>query len=156
MIVQEMRNMNGESVKTQCIIKLCEMYPVYRKLICGLFDKNEFRFTKTQQLVIMTLWFYGKMSLSELSVHICTSNEQATRAVGQLVKMNMVSRVKNEQNRREIELSLTQQAIAAVEQAQEKIVARFPKSFEGVSDEDAKVILDSLEKIGGIIKKNRK
>jgi DNA-binding MarR family transcriptional regulator len=126
---------------------------VYRRNICGLFDRDEFKFTKTQQLILMTLWLHKKLSLTELSEQICTSNEQATRAVGQLVKMGYVSRVKNENNRREIEISLTEAAEKVVKDAKEKATKRVPENIQSLDDEDAKTICECIDKIGEIIKK---
>ena len=139
------------TVKEECLLKMCEIYPVYRSMLCGLFDKKEFKFTKTQQLIIMTLWLSGTLSLNELSKKICTSNEQATRAVGQLVKKGIVSRVKNENNRREIEIRLTQAGIDDIKEAQNKIIQRMPKGMEALDDKDAKTICECIDKIGEII-----
>ena len=143
------------NIKQECAVKPCEIYPAYRRVLCGLFDKHkrEFKFTKTQQLIILSLSLYGTMSLNELSDKICTSNEQATRAVGQLVKMGYVSRVKNENNRREIEISLTETAENVVKEAQEKAIKRVPENIQSLDDEDAKTICECIDKIGEIIKK---
>ena len=97
------------------------------------------------------MWLYGTLSLNELSDRICTSNEQATRAVGQLVKTGYVSRVKNENNRREIEISLTEAAENVVKESLDKAIKRLPKSIESLSDEDAKTVCECVDKIGDII-----
>ena len=124
---------------------------MYRRNICGLFDRDEFKFTKTQQLILMTLWLHKKLSLTELSEQICTSNEQATRAVGQLVKSGFVNRAKNQTNRRSIEISLTQKSIDLIKDAQATAAKRIPQRFNELSDEDAKTLVDCLEKIGEIL-----
>ena len=124
---------------------------MYRRNICGLFDRDEFKFTKTQQLILMTLWLHKKLSLTELSEQICTSNEQATREVGQLVKSGFVNRVKNQTNRRSIEISLTQKGIDLIKDAQATAAKRIPQRFNELSDEDAKTLVDCLEKIGEIL-----
>ncbi len=124
---------------------------MYRRNICGLFDRDEFRFTKTQQLILMTLWLHKKLSLTELSEQICTSNEQATRAVGQLVKSGFVNRVKNQTNRRSIEISLTQKGIDLIKGAQATAAQRILQRLSELSDEDAKTLVDCLEKIGEIL-----
>ncbi len=145
--------MAKRTVKEECLLKLCEIYPVYRSVLCGLFDKKEFKFTKTQQLIILTLWLSGTLSLNELSKKICTSNEQATRAVGQLVKRGIVSRVKNENNRREIEISLTQAGIDDIKEAQKKIIQRMSKGLEAMDEKDANTICECIDKIGEIVKR---
>lgn len=137
--------------KQKSLIKLIELYPVYRRNICGLFDKNEFKLTKTQQIIVMVLWLHKSLSLSELSDQICTSNEQATRAVGQLVKGGYVNRVKNENNRRSIEISLTQKSIDMITGAHETAAQRIPERLNKLSEEDAVTLVECLEKIGGIL-----
>ncbi|MBQ3936759.1 MAG: MarR family transcriptional regulator [Ruminococcus sp.] len=124
---------------------------MYRRNICGLFDRDEFKFTKTQQLILMTLWLHKKLSLTELSEQICTSNEQATRAVGQLVKSGFVNRVKNQTNRRSIDISLTQKGIDMINGAHATAAQRIPQRLSELSDEDAKTVVDCLEKIGEIL-----
>lgn len=137
--------------KQKSIVKLIDLYPVYRRMICGLFDKKEFRFTKTQQLIIMVLWLKGTLSLTELSNQICTSNEQATRAVGQLVKGGYVNRVKNENNRRSIEISLTDKTKDIIKCVHTAAAERIPKKLYELSDADAKTLVECLEKIGDIL-----
>lgn len=124
---------------------------MYRRNICGLFNRDEFKFTKTQQLILMTLWLHKKLSLTELSEQICTSNEQATRAVGQLVKSGFVNRVKNQTNRRSIDISLTQKGIDMINGAHATAAQRIPQRLSELSDEDAKTLVDCLEKIGEIL-----
>lgn len=124
---------------------------MYRRNICGLFDRDEFKFTKTQQLILMTLWLHKKLSLTELSEQICTSNEQATRAVGQLVKSGFVNRVKNQTNRRSIDISLTQKGIDMINGAHATAAQRIPQRLSELSDDDAKTLVECLEKIGEIL-----
>lgn len=99
----------------------------------------------------MTLWLHKKLSLTELSEQICTSNEQATRAVGQLVKSGFVNRVKNQTNRRSIDISLTQKGIDMINGAHATAAQRIHQRLSELSDEDAKTLVDCLEKIGEIL-----
>lgn len=124
---------------------------MYRRTICGLFDKNEFKFTKTQQLILMVLWLRKTLSLTELSEQICTSNEQATRDVGQLVKGGFVNRVKNKTNRRSIEISLTDSAVEMIKATQATAAKRIPEKFESLNEQDAKMLVECLDKIGKIL-----
>ena len=141
------------NIKQECAVKLCEIYPAYRRVLCGLFDKHkrEFKFTKTQQLILMALWLYGTLSLTELSDRICTSNEQATRAVGQLVKGGYVNRVKNESNRRSIEISLAQEGADVIKETLDTATKRLPESIENMDNKDAKTLCDCINKIGEIL-----
>ena len=143
----------GDDIQAECFVKLFELYPIYRRVICKLFDAKEFRFTKTQQMIIMTLWLYKKTSLSQLATLISTSNEQATRAVGQLVKMGYVTRERNEENRRLAEIQLTPKAEEAVMESQKMVRERFPNSLAHFSDKDAAELYDSLSRTGEILMK---
>lgn len=118
-----------------------------------MFDKNEFRFTKTQQMIVMALWLDNDMTLAQLSDRICTSNEQATRAVGQLVKMGVVTRNKNENNRRTIDISLTDEGKKAVKEAQTMLIDRMLESLQKLSESDARTVLECIEKVGSIFNK---
>ena len=137
----------------RCFIRLIEVFPSYRRMVCGLFDKSEFQFTKTQQMIIMTLWKRENMSLTQLSNRICTSNEQATRAVSQLVKGGYLTRVKNENNRRTIEISLTDKAKAIVNEVQQKALERIPGEFKKLDEQDAAMVLECVEKVSEIFDK---
>ena len=35
--------MANRTIKQECVVKLCEIYPAYRRVLCGLFDKKEFK-----------------------------------------------------------------------------------------------------------------
>ena len=143
----------NDDIQAECFVKLCELYPVYRRVICKLFDAKEFKFTKTQQMIVMTLWLYKKTSLSQLATLISTSNEQATRAVGQLVKKGFVTRERNEENRRLAEIQLTPKAEEAIMESQSRVRERFPKSLKCFSDEDAAELYENLSKVGEILMK---
>lgn len=143
-------------IKAKCIVKLCEMYPLYRKAICDFFEKEEFRFTKTQQMIVMTLWLYKSMSLTQLASQISTSNEQATRAVGQLVKGGYVTKTRNEKNRRVADIKLTEKTEQIIVQTQEKIVKKVPKGLDQFNEEDARELYDSLAKVEEILMRYQK
>lgn len=99
----------------------------------------------------MVLWLRKTLSLTELSEQICTSNEQATRAVGQLVKGGFVNRVKNKTNRRSIEISLTDSAVEMIKATQATAAKRIPEKFESLNEQDAKTLVECLDKIGKIL-----
>jgi len=137
--------------RNESVLKLCELYPLYRKFICDLYTKDDFKLTKTQQMIVMSLWIHKSMSLTHLAAQISTSNEQATRAVGQLVKMGCVTRARNEINRRAIDIQLTDKAVEMIEETQKKALERIPETLRSMSDEDAKALAESLDKVGDIL-----
>lgn len=71
------------------------------------FDCQEVRLTRTQQIILLTLANADVLSMSMLAKRINTSNEQATRAVSQLIEMGFMERFQNETNHRIVNIKLT-------------------------------------------------
>ena len=74
------------------------------------FDESEIHTTRTQQMILSAMDGGKPRSMSELAKLISTSNEQATRAVTQLVKMGFIERYQNEVNHRVVNVRLTETA----------------------------------------------
>lgn len=87
---------------------LFKIYPVLRHTMYKAFDMQPQKITRTQQIILVTLSDIDTLSMTKLARSINTSNEQATRAVSQLVQMGFVKREQNEVNRRVINISLTE------------------------------------------------
>lgn len=87
---------------------LFKIYPVLRHTMYKAFDMQPQKITRTQQIILVTLSDMDTLSMTKLARSINTSNEQATRAVSQLVQMGFVKREQNEVNRRVINISLTE------------------------------------------------
>ena len=98
----------NEKARKESIDAMFELYPRGRKLIYKAFDKLEDDLTRTQQIILLALAVKDNLSMSQLAGKICTSNEQATRAVTQLVDKGLVNRMQNKTNRRVVNISLTQ------------------------------------------------
>ena len=74
-----------DNVRRECIMSMYEIYPLSRKLVFDTFDKKKYDITRTQQIIMLSLCIEGTLTMSQLASKINTSNEQATRAVAQLV-----------------------------------------------------------------------
>ncbi len=83
------------------------VYPELRRFIHEAFDRQEIKITRTQQIIILTMANAGVLSMSALAKRINTSNEQATRAVSQLIKLGFMERFQNENNHRIVNIRLT-------------------------------------------------
>ena len=75
-----------DNVRRECIMSMYEIYPLSRKLVFDTFDKKKYDITRTQQIIMLSLCIEGTLTMSQLASKINTSNEQATRAVAQLVE----------------------------------------------------------------------
>ena len=85
----------NEAARKKTIDAVFELYPRSRKHIYESFDRLEDDLTRTQQMILLALSVQDDLSMSQLADRICTSNEQATRAVSQLVIKGYVNRAKN-------------------------------------------------------------
>ena len=100
-----------DNVRRECIMSMYEIYPLSRKLVFDTFDKKKYDITRTQQIIMLSLCIEGTLTMSQLASKINTSNEQATRAVAQLVDKGFVIRMQNPDNRRVINIRLTDEAM---------------------------------------------
>jgi DNA-binding MarR family transcriptional regulator len=137
---------------SKCTAVLNELYPLCRQIVYESFDKQEKKITRTQQIILITMVTTDVMSMSELARSICTSNEQATRAVAQLVDMNFIKREQNRSNRRIINISLTDEAKDYLKLVDKVLKAELMAKLEIVSDEEAKQLIESLSMVAKLLK----
>ena len=138
-----------DNVRRECIMSMYEIYPLSRKLV---FDKK-YDITRTQQIIMLSLCIEGTLTMSQLASKINTSNEQATRAVAQLVDKGFVIRMQNPDNRRVINIRLTDEAMRFMEKMKNEILDDILGKFSSVSDSDMKKMKDALVFINSILKK---
>ena len=143
----------NEKARKETIDAMFELYPRGRKLIYKAFDKLEDNLTRTQQIILLALAVKDNLSMSQLASKICTSNEQATRAVTQLVDKGLVNRMQNKTNRRVVNISLTQKARDHIEGAKKAVLNEALANARGLTDEDMLVIKNSIQAVLEIIKK---
>lgn len=108
--------------RIECINMLYEMYPLSRKLVFDTFNLKDSVLTRTQQIILLALALSKTLTMSQLAKKINTSNEQATRAVAQLVSMEFVQRSHDVKNRRIIHISLTEKATKFMERTKNNIM----------------------------------
>lgn len=142
-----------DNVRRECIMSMYEIYPLSRKLAFDTFDKKKYDITRTQQIIMLSLCIEGTLTMSQLASKINTSNEQATRAVAQLVDKGFVIRMQNPDNRRVINIRLTDEAMRFMEKMKNEILDDILGKFSSVSDSDMKKMKDALVFINSILKK---
>jgi len=146
----------NEKARKKCIEAMFELYPRGRKLIYESFDKMDDSLTRTQQIILLALSVQDNLSMSQLADRICTSNEQATRAVAQLVDKGYVIRMQNKQNRRVVNISLTEKARNHVEEAKQEVLSDTLSTAKGLTDEELKTLNTSLSNVITIFNKLQK
>ncbi|WP_295156196.1 MarR family transcriptional regulator [uncultured Ruminococcus sp.] len=138
--------------RTGCIRKFYEIYPLSRKMVFDTFDQKKYHVTRTQQIVLLSLSVCGEMNMTQLASKINTSNEQATRAVAQLVDLGFVQRKYRPENRRVVNIMLTPDAEVFLEKMKADIHDDLLNRFKNVSDEDMRKLYDSLAQVISVLK----
>ena len=143
-----------ENEQKEYINSLFAIYPVCRKLVFDTFDKRKYGITRTQQVIMLALGVNGTLTMSGLASKINTSNEQATRAVAQLVDKGFIERMHDSSNRRIIKISLTEEAKAFVEQIKSEMHEDLMEKLSAFSDSEFRelvsatnIIADKLSKL---------
>ena len=139
--------------RSKCILSMYEVYPLSRKLVFDTFDKKKYDITRTQQIIMLSLSVCGTLTMSQLASKINTSNEQATRAVAQLVDKGFIVRMQNPNNRRVINIKLTEKAEAFFEKMKSEILDELLLKFSSISDEEMEKLNDSLTEVAAVLKK---
>ena len=143
-----------DNVRRECIMSMYEIYPLSRKLVFDTFDKKKYDITRTQQIIMLSLCIEGTLTMSQLASKINTSNEQATRAVAQLVDKGFVIRMQNPDNRRVINIRLTDEAMRFMEKMKNEILDDILGKFSGISDGDMKKMFDTTVEADKVIAYN--
>ena len=143
----------NEKARKESIGAMFELYPRTRKLMYEAFDKLDDDLTRTQQIILLALSVRDNLSMSQLASKICTSNEQATRAVTQLVDKELVNRSQNKTNRRVVNITLTPKAKEYIEAAKKAVLNDTQSSTKNLTDEDLNTINSSIRTVLDILKK---
>lgn len=139
--------------RNKCIMTMYDIYPLSRKLVFDTFNKKKYNITKTQQIIMLSLSVCGVLTMSQLASKINTSNEQATRAVAQLVDKGFIVRMQNPLNRRVINIKLTPEAEKFMKKTQSEIRDDMLKRFECISDEEMEKFYESLNTVSDVLMK---
>lgn len=142
-----------KQTREKCIAAMYEIYPLSRKLVFDTFDKKKYDITRTQQIIMLFLSVSGTLNMSQLAAKINTSNEQATRAVAQLVDRGFIVRIQNPGNRRVINIRLTEEAQIFLNKMKSEIMDDLINKFSEIPDEEMEKLYESLRQVSGVLKK---
>ena len=102
---------------------------------------------------MLSLSLSGVLTMSQLAAKINTSNEQATRAVAQLVDKGFIIRMQNPRNRRVINIKLTEEANVFLEKMKNDIIDELVTKFSALTDDEMKTLYESVVNVSTILKK---
>ncbi|MBR1392623.1 MAG: MarR family transcriptional regulator [Ruminococcus sp.] len=143
----------NEKTRADCVSAMYELFPRGRKLIYEAFDRLGGELTRTQQMILLALTVEDNLSMSKLADRICTSNEQATRAVAKLVDNGYLVRKQNPLNRRVVNITLTDKAKDYIADSKKSVLAATVERAGGLSAEDMETVRQSIETVLNILDK---
>lgn len=141
----------NKSIFKDCSTSLFKIYPSFRRSIYWAFDSHSVKMTRTQQTILITMMNFDTLSMSELARSINTSNEQATRAVAQLVERGYINRVQNEKNRRIVNISLTESARELLNELIDLAAGRMSDKLAHTSTAEIRKLEESMSAVDKII-----
>ena len=140
-------------LQTKCFLEFYRIFPVSRKIVLDTFDKSNYDLTRTQQHILLALEVAKTLSMSHLASMISTSNEQATRAVAQLVDKGYIRRKHSVSNRRIINIQLTDKAQGLLKVMKNDMHQDMINKFARISDEEMEKMYQALIDIDDVLRK---
>ncbi|MGN0634371.1 MAG: MarR family winged helix-turn-helix transcriptional regulator [Oscillospiraceae bacterium] len=134
---------------------LFKFYPVLRQTMYKAFDMQPQKITRTQQIILVTLSDMGMSSMTKLARSINTSNEQATRAVSQLVQMGFVKREQNEVNRRVINISLTELSNEYLKNVMDSAADIMSQHYNDFTNEELETLRKAVDLTARLVGENK-
>ena len=141
----------NSSDRREAVMALYEMFPSFRKAVMGTFNKKVFDLTRIQLIMMMTLYYNGSVSMGTLAKLVDTSNEQITRAAGKLTDKGYVTREQDKNNRRIVNISLSENAHSIIAEAEKEFLDNLQNRFDNVSDSDMIKLKESAEFISELL-----
>lgn len=143
--------------KKTAISAVFELFPLCRQIFFSALYENENEinrsFTKTQFLVLMTLFTHKCLTMSQTAICVSSSKEQATRVVAPLVETGLLERFYDEANRRVVYIRLSEYGRSYMNSLQEAMINSVAEKLETLCEEDVNTLNESLLKVLEILKK---
>ncbi|WP_397543848.1 MarR family transcriptional regulator [Roseovarius salis] len=93
----------------------------------------------------------GHCTATEISQRMLVSQATVTALVDKLVRKGMVTREKSRTDRRQTNITLTEQGRATVDNAPDPLQQQFVKKFEALEDWEQSMIVASLERVAAML-----
>lgn len=91
--------------------------------------------------------------MSQMSEHLAVSREQTSRAVGPLVERGMVERARNPNQRRQVEIFLSEAGCRDVVRRNALVLEDIRACVAGLSDEDRLALVEASRVAEGVMRK---
>lgn len=120
----------------------------------GYLDQTEL--TYPQRIALMILDGDGPMPISDLAAAMGSANSTISGVVDRLERLGLAQRIRSEQDRRKIYVSVTDRFLQQKEQSEAKANHSFSQGIQSLSDEEQKEILNALQLLAETLEKEQK
>jgi len=107
--------------------------------------------TAPQLLVLQQVGKSGSARPSEVARLVYLSQATITSIVDRLVKARLVTRIRSEEDRRSVDIVLTDAGRKKLEAAPELLQAEFLASFDGLEDWEKSLLVSSLQRLAAMM-----
>lgn len=117
-----------------------------------LLKQNGFNITPEQLLVLDMLWNQGSMSQQKIADSIGKDKNSVTKLIDALESKDLVSRRRDDSDRRSNTIILTEKAKRIKADTKEQGVSMLEEILAGIDENELKSLVDTLKKISGNMK----
>lgn len=140
--------------KRQLAASILEFFPDYSNYLNHFINLQKYELTKNQWKSLIIIANSSTLSMSQLAERMNISREQASRTVAPLADRKLVTRKINPKNRRQIDISLSEEGTQLFNDLKNSTSDLICRSMDKLSDEEIsdfkeafKTIIKTLKKI---------
>ena len=133
-----------EQEKMEIVTTLFGHLPDYSKHFNIFLNMKDFELTKTQLKAMLVIAREKTLSMGELADQLGIQPEQATRVIGSLAEKQLVERSIHPGNRRQIDISLTENGIDYLDSLKESYGRTLSKALDKLTFEEQQDFLTAL------------
>lgn len=126
-----------------------EMRLIWRTLSRGTHLSGSSDQTQRQQFWVLKVLSNGPKRMSDLATYACTSQASITGIIDRLETLGFVERIRPTQDRRVVEVALTEAGRAEKQHAQEHMAHRLAALLEPLDSDETKELLRLFRKMSG-------
>ena len=150
-IINRARLKRGEYVKQEQMRlanQLCFSAYNVSRLFAQFYEKKlkQFGITYSQYLVLLTLWEENPQTLNSIGRHLDLSSNTLTPLLKRLEQSGRVKRVRQQSDKRQLIITLTDNGQQQQEAVFEAISSCLPQEFDTTEYDETKYVFEELEK----------
>lgn len=125
-------------INGKLIMNLCDLNAVLRMFFEG---------KSSQKRILIILRENGSMTQRDLTMRLDVRPGTISEVLGKLENAGLISRIVNPEDKRTVDISLTDKGVSIAQEAAETREARHSEMFRCLSDEEKQTLLSLLEKL---------